>query len=55
MDLQEMFIAAQKVIEGINFKLFCIALLYIDDVEDDNIAYLSPKEIISKKANPYIF
>lgn len=49
MDLQEMFIAAQKVIEGINFKLFCIALLYIDDVEDDNIAYLSPKEIISKK------
>jgi len=38
-----------KNLKRINFKLFAIALVYIDDIEDDNIEYLKPIEIISKE------
>jgi len=44
-----MFEYSQNILEGINFKLFAVALLYIDDIEDDNIEYLEPKESISKE------
>ena len=49
MSLKEIFEHSQNIVEGINFKLFAIALLYIDDIEDDNIEYLEPKETISKE------
>ena len=49
MSLKEMFKHSKDIVDGINFKLFAIALLYIDDVEDDNIEYLEPKEKISKE------
>jgi predicted nucleotidyltransferase component of viral defense system len=49
MSLREVFASSQDVVEGITFKLFIIALVYIDDIEDDNISYLEPKEIISKE------
>ena len=44
-----MFEYSQNILEGINFKLFAVALLYIDDIEDDKIEYLEPKESISKE------
>ena len=37
------------MLEGINFKLFSVALLYTDDIEDDNIEYLEPIKILSKE------
>ena len=49
MSLKEIFEHSTNIVEGINFKLFAIALLYIDDIEDDNIEYLEPKEKISKE------
>jgi len=49
MGLREIFNCSQDIVEGITFKLFIIALVYIDDIEDDNIGYLEPKEIISKE------
>ena len=50
MSIKEIFECSKQVIAGITYKLFCIALLYVDDIEDDNIAHLQPKELISKAA-----
>jgi hypothetical protein len=33
----------------VTFNLFAIAFVYIDEIEDDNIDYLEPKEKISKE------
>lgn len=49
MLLNEIFEQAKKIIEGITYKLFCIVLTYIDDIEDDSILHLDPKETISKE------
>jgi len=49
MSLKEIFEHSKNIVEGVNFKLFAIALLYIDDIEDDNIEYLEPQETISKE------
>ena len=49
MHLKKLFECGLGVVEGINFKLFSIALLYIDDIEDDNIEHLEPIEILSKE------
>ena len=49
LGLKEIFSCAQPVVSGLTFKLFSIALLYIDDIEDDNIAHLDPQEKLSKK------
>jgi len=38
-----------NVLEGINFKLFSVAILYTDDIDDDNIGYLEPIEVVSKE------
>ena len=46
---KEIFEYSKNIVDGINFKLFAIALLYIDDIEDDNIRYLEPKESITKE------
>ncbi len=55
MGLKEIFACAQPVVGGLTFKLFSIALLYIDDIEDDSIAHLEPKENLSKKEIRYFF
>lgn len=44
-----MFECSLDVLDGINFKLFTVALLYTDDIEDDNIEYLEPIEALSKE------
>jgi len=49
MGLRRMFEHSLNVLEGINFKLFTVALLYTDDIEDDNIAHLEPVEVLSKE------
>lgn len=50
MSLREIFKSSEKVVEGVTYKLFITALLYVDDIEDDAIDYLEPREKITKKA-----
>lgn len=47
--VKNIFTMAKNAIPGLTLKLFCMALLYIDDIEDDSIAHLEPVEVISKK------
>jgi predicted nucleotidyltransferase component of viral defense system len=49
MSLRQIFKCGENIVEGITYKLFVVGLLYIDDVEDDDITYLQPKEKISKQ------
>jgi len=49
MSLKKMFGCSSNILEGVNFKLFSIALVYIDDIEDDTIEYLEPLERIKKE------
>lgn len=49
MGLKEIFKVSEHVLEGVTFKLFAVALIYIDDIEDDDISYLQPIEKISKE------
>jgi len=49
IDLKEIFEYSKNIIDGVTFKLFAIALVYIEDIEDDNIRHLEPKEQISKE------
>lgn len=49
MSLRHIFEISHAVAEGLTYKLFCVSLLYIDDIAEDNIAHLEPKEQISKK------
>ena len=49
MTLNEIFEHAKGVIEGLTYKLFYISLTYIDDIEDDSIRHLEPKEVIGKE------
>jgi len=47
--LQQIFELSKNIVEGVTYKLFVVALLYIDDIEDDDISHLEPKEKISKE------
>lgn len=49
MSLRDIFKVSESIVEGITFKLFAVALVYIDDIEDDNIEYLEPIENITKE------
>ena len=49
MSLKKIFECSLDVLDGINFKLFSVALLYTDDIEDDNIEYLEPIEVLTKE------
>ena len=40
---------SKDIVEGVTYKLFIVALLYIDDIEDDDIGHLEPKEQVTKK------
>lgn len=50
LTLREIYKNAGTVVDGLNFKLFSIALIYTEDVEDDNIEHLHPKYKITKEA-----
>lgn len=47
--LNDIFEASQDIVEGMTFRLFAVALMYIDDIADDNIDHLKPIEKISKE------
>jgi predicted nucleotidyltransferase component of viral defense system len=49
LSLRQIFDLSREVVEGLTYKLFCVSLLYIDDIADDNIDHLEPKENVSKK------
>jgi len=49
MSLKQIFKVSENIVEGITFKLFVVGLVYIDDIEDDDITYLQPKEKITKQ------
>ena len=49
LSLRKVFECSLNILEGVNFKLFSVALVYTDDIEDDNIEYLEPIEILSKE------
>lgn len=49
MRLNKVFECSLNILEGINFKLFSVAIVYTDDIEDDSIDYLEPIENISKE------
>ena len=49
MSLEDIFQHSSNILEGITYKLFVTALLYVDDIEDDNITYLEPADNITKE------
>lgn len=49
ISLKNIFKASEHIVEGVTYKMFAVALLYIEDIEDDNITYLKPKEKLSKE------
>ena len=49
MSLRKLFECSLDTIEGITFKLFSAALLYVDDIDDDSIEYLEPIEVLTKE------
>ena len=53
--LKKIYKLSEQILDGVTFKLFAIALLYIDDIEDDNIDYLQPSEIITKEKIREVF
>jgi len=48
MNIKKIFECGLSIMSGITFKLFATALIYVDDIEDDNIEFLEPIEKISK-------
>jgi predicted nucleotidyltransferase component of viral defense system len=40
--IKKIYELSKDYLDGINFKLFATALIYIDDIEDENIAHLNP-------------
>ena len=48
-DLSALYETSKRVVPGLTKKLFCIALTYIDDIEDDNILHLEPAVQLSKQ------
>ncbi len=48
LGIKEVFERSKLVMDGINFKLFSMALLYIDDIEDETIEHLNPKLKLTK-------
>ena len=47
--LRKIFELSQYFVEGITYKIFAIALVYIDDIEDEDIDHLDPIEKLSKE------
>ena len=53
--LKQMYKLSENILDGLNFKLFSSALLYIEDIEDENIEHLKPIESISLKKIRQVF
>lgn len=49
LSVNEIFENAKKIVAGMNFKLFSMALIYVEDIEDDTISHLNPRYDISKE------
>ncbi len=49
MSLEELYKNALMLMDGLNYKLFSMALVYVDDIADENIAHLRPKIHVTKK------
>jgi hypothetical protein len=47
--LQEMYVLSTKKIKNLHLSLFQRALLFTDDIADENIAHLSPKYSVNLK------
>ena len=47
LGIRKVFELSKDILEGANFKLFAAALLYIEDIEDENIDYLEPVEKVT--------
>ena len=45
--IRKVYDLSKDVLEGINFKIFNAALLYIEDIEDESIEYLQPTQKLS--------
>jgi hypothetical protein len=41
--IKKIYELSKDIVDGINFKIFAAALLFIDDIEDENIDYLEPE------------
>ena len=48
LSIKKVYECSLDVLDGINFKLFAVALVYVDDIEDDNIEYLEPIQKLDK-------
>ncbi len=48
MAIKKVFECGLSILPGINFKLFATALIYVEDIEDDNIDHLEPQAILTK-------
>jgi predicted nucleotidyltransferase component of viral defense system len=48
LNIKKVFECGLSIMPGINFKLFATALIYVDDIEDDDISFLEPIENLSK-------
>lgn len=46
--LYKVFKQSLEILDGLTLKLFIVSLLYIDDIEDDNIEHLYPEQILTK-------
>lgn len=49
MDLEEIYRNALMLMDGLNYKLFSMALIYVEDIADENISHLNPKVSITKQ------
>ncbi len=47
--IKKIYELSKEIVNGINFKLFATALLYIEDIEDENIDYLEPETKLALK------
>ncbi len=45
--IRKVYDLSKDVLEGINFKIFNAALLYIEDIEDESIEHLQPTQKLS--------
>lgn len=49
MSLGEMYQNALLLMDGLNYKLFSMALIYVDDIVDENINHLHPRYTLTKE------
>lgn len=48
LSVRQIFALSKDIVNGLTYKMLCVSLLYIDDIADDNIDHLQPKEQITK-------